>query len=77
MSDSPQTQSHSLEGFTPLVTLTEVCGGLLIILVTIWTAYYRNGFSWRSNPSLEFNWHPLLMTIGLVYLYANGIICLK
>ena len=23
---------------------------------------------------LEFNWHPLLMVIGLVYLYGNGIL---
>ncbi|XP_067208627.1 transmembrane ascorbate-dependent reductase CYB561-like isoform X2 [Linepithema humile] len=72
--DSPQRQSHSLEGFTPLITIAETCGGLLIILVVIWTTYYRNGFSWRSNPSLEFNWHPLLMTIGLVFLYANAML---
>lgn len=66
--------SHSMEGFIPLLSLHEACGALLILLVTIWTSYYRNGFSWRSNPQLEFNWHPLLMTIGLVFLYANGII---
>lgn len=68
--DSPQ--SHSLEGFIPLLSVTEGCGALLIILMVVWTSYYRDGFSWRSNPQLEFNWHPLLMTIGLVFLYANG-----
>lgn len=75
--DSPQTSSHSLEGFTPLVVVTQMCGGLLVILVIIWTAHYRNGFSWTSNPGLEFNWHPLLMIIGLVVTYANGTVCLK
>ena len=33
---------------------------------------YRHGFTWRDNPKLEFNWHPLLMTIGLIFLYGNG-----
>ncbi|XP_071567424.1 transmembrane ascorbate-dependent reductase CYB561 isoform X5 [Temnothorax nylanderi] len=70
--ESPQTESHSLEGFIPLLSITEGCGALLVILVIVWTSFFRNGFSWRSNPELEFNWHPLLMTIGLVFLYANG-----
>lgn len=65
-------QSRSMKDFYPLLSLTEACGIFLIILMTIWTGYYRNGFSWKSNPQLEFNWHPLLMTIGLVFLYANG-----
>lgn len=66
-------QSRSMKDFIPLLSLTEACGIFLIILMIIWTGYYRNGFSWKSNPQLEFNWHPLLMTIGLVFLYANGI----
>lgn len=77
ITESPQTQSQSLHGFIPLLGLTEALGALLVILVVIWTAYFRGGFSWRSNPMLEFNWHPLLMTIALVFLYANGIAYLK
>ncbi|KYM79476.1 Cytochrome b561 [Atta colombica] len=72
--EAPQIQSHSLEGFIPLLSLTEGCGALLVILMIVWTGYYRQGFSWRSNPKLEFNWHPLLMTIGLVFLYANAML---
>lgn len=75
--ESPQTQSQSLKGFIPLLSLTEGCGVLLVSLVLVWTCYYRNGFSWRSNPQLEFNWHPLLMIIGLVFLYANGAVYIK
>ncbi|XP_011160606.1 cytochrome b561 isoform X2 [Solenopsis invicta] len=70
--ESPETQS--LEGFIPLLSITEGCGVLLIILMFVWTGYYRNGFSWRSNPQLEFNWHPLLMIIALVFLYANAML---
>ncbi|KYN01039.1 Cytochrome b561 [Cyphomyrmex costatus] len=72
--ESPQMQSHSLEGFIPLLSLTEGCGVLLVILMIVWTGYYRNGFSWRSNLNLEFNWHPLLMTIGFVFLYSNAML---
>lgn len=76
--ESPQTpQSQSLDGFIPLLSLTEAVGALLVILVLVWTTYFRGGFSWRSTPAFEFNWHPLLMTIGLVFLYANGIVYRK
>ena len=34
---------------------------------------YRNGFALSTKePGIEFNWHPLFMTIGLIYLYGNG-----
>ena len=31
-----------------------------------------DGFAWQSNPSLQFNWHPFLMNLGMLYLYGNG-----
>lgn len=63
---------EGLEGFTFLFYLNEAVGGLLVISIAVWTIYYEGGFAWRSLPGLEFNWHPLLMTIGLVFLYSNG-----
>lgn len=66
----PSTQN--LEGFNVLFGITEIFGVLLIILMLVWTTHYEGGFAWTSNPKLQFNWHPLLMTIGLVFLYANG-----
>ncbi|XP_012154017.1 transmembrane ascorbate-dependent reductase CYB561 isoform X2 [Megachile rotundata] len=65
---------QSLEGFKPLVIAMEVIGAILVILVAIWCNSYRGGFAWRSNPALEFNWHPMLMTLGFVFLYANGML---
>lgn len=64
---------ENLEGFKPLTILMQIIGATLIILVIIWCGNYRGGFAWNSNPELEFNWHPLLMVIGFVFLYANGI----
>ncbi len=34
--------------------------------------HYRDGFAWHSDPALQFNWHPLLMIMSMVYLYGNG-----
>merc|ERR1711988_1835314 len=45
-----------------------------VILTGIWTGHYLGGFAWRSNPSLQFNWHPFLMNLGMIYLYGNGIL---
>ena len=66
------SQKQRLEGFTPLFYLTEGIGILLVILVSVWCIHFRGGFGWTSNPGLEFNWHPFLMTFGLVFLYGNG-----
>lgn len=36
-----------------------------------WVFIYLGGLSWSSTPEIQFNWHPLLMTIGMIYLYGN------
>lgn len=41
-------------------------------LVLFWVLYYRGGFGWRDEPKLEFNYHPVLMIGGFVYLAGNG-----
>uniref|UniRef100_A0A1B6DWF8 Cytochrome b561 domain-containing protein n=1 Tax=Clastoptera arizonana TaxID=38151 RepID=A0A1B6DWF8_9HEMI len=65
---------EDLQGFNLIFIITQVVGVILVILVGIWTGYYRGGFAWSSSPSLEFNWHPLLMTIGMIYFFANSIL---
>ena len=45
---------------------------MAVVLVGIWTGHHLGGFAWQSDPKHEFNWHPLLMTLGMIYLYGNG-----
>lgn len=60
-------------GFLPLFVSAQVVGLLAILLVISWTTYYLGGLGW-GNPNTRFNWHPLLMVIGFVYLYGNSIL---
>ena len=52
----------------------EISGFVLLILMGYWTGVMRGGFAWQEDPKKEFNLHPLFMTIGLIYLYGNGMI---
>ena len=45
---------------------------MAVVLMGIWMGHFRKGFAWSENPDLEFNWHPLLMTLGMIFLYGNG-----
>jgi len=63
-----------LINFKVLYVLTQLCGLTLIVLMGIWVGAYMGGTDWRDEPKQEFYWHPILMTIGLIYLYGNGIL---
>lgn len=47
-----------------------VLAALLLIasltLTLFWIMYYREGFSWDTNPTLQFNLHPVLMVAGFI-----------
>ena len=45
---------------------------MAVVLVGIWTGHFLGGFAFKDDPEHQFNWHPLLMTLGLVFLYGNG-----
>ncbi|KAF5899109.1 cytochrome b ascorbate-dependent protein 3, partial [Clarias magur] len=49
------------------LVLSLVC----VVLVIHWNASYRGGFSWDGKIT-QFNWHPVLMVLGLVVLYGNA-----
>lgn len=57
--------------FRFLFLVLQGIGCTLIILTFYWVFAHRGGLSWSSTPKVQFNWHPLLMTIGMIYLYGN------
>jgi len=65
---------QDLRGLRPSFIISQVVGVSMVVLMSIWTGHFMGGFTGQSNPQLEFNWHPLLLTISLVYLYGNGIL---
>lgn len=73
MEQETSEQTHNLKGYNILLLITEICGAVLILLTMIWIFYFRGGLAWDSDAGKLFNWHPLLMVIGFVFLYANGI----
>jgi len=43
------------------------------VMVGVWMGIYRGGFAWdEDDPRHQFNYHPLLIYIGFVFLYGNG-----
>ncbi|XP_029961186.1 lysosomal membrane ascorbate-dependent ferrireductase CYB561A3 isoform X2 [Salarias fasciatus] len=50
-----------------LLALSLAC----VVCVCVWNSRWRGGFAWDGS-SLQFNWHPVLMVVGLVVLYGNG-----
>uniref|UniRef100_U5ETM5 Putative non-vertebrate eumetazoan cytochrome b n=1 Tax=Corethrella appendiculata TaxID=1370023 RepID=U5ETM5_9DIPT len=66
--------SASLSNFRILYLITQMVGGAIIILVGSWIGVHLGGLAWTRYPSIQFNWHPLLMVIGMVFLYGNSIL---
>ncbi|KAH8379973.1 hypothetical protein KR009_008246 [Drosophila setifemur] len=64
----------ALINFKVLYVLTQLCGLTLIVLVGTWIGQHFGGLGGTANPKLEFNWHPLFMTIGFIYMYGNSIL---
>ena len=52
----------------------EISGITLVILTGYWTGVKRGGFASQEDVGKEFNLHPLLITIGMIYFYGNGMI---
>ncbi|XP_056640639.1 transmembrane ascorbate-dependent reductase CYB561 [Diorhabda carinulata] len=69
-----RTEHQKVKHYQLLYTLTTSIGIGTIILVLFWILYYQNGFAWQSLPRVQFNWHPLLMIIGMVFFYSQAML---
>lgn len=60
----------SMVNFRIIYMIQHMVGVTIIILMCAWVSLFLGGFG-TSHPSIEFNWHPVLMTVGMVYMYGN------
>ncbi|XP_055531293.1 plasma membrane ascorbate-dependent reductase CYBRD1 [Wyeomyia smithii] len=64
----------SYNNFRVLYLITQMVGAAIVIMVGSWIGAHLGGLAWTSRPSVQFNWHPLLMTMGMIFLYGNSIL---
>ncbi|CAF3372004.1 unnamed protein product [Rotaria socialis] len=62
-----------LLGYNPLWVFAQLLGLLALILIGILfdKKHTAGGYNWKTSP---FNYHPLMMTIGLLFCYGNAIL---
>ncbi|CAH1738057.1 transmembrane ascorbate-dependent reductase CYB561-like isoform X2 [Aphis gossypii] len=65
--------NDQIPGYLSIYTIFQFIGILLILSVFLWLQVYRTGFGFSGTIKIC-NWHPLLMTITFVYLFANSIL---
>ncbi|XP_012506229.1 PREDICTED: uncharacterized protein LOC105815585 isoform X2 [Propithecus coquereli] len=54
-------------GFLVLLVSALLVGFLSVIFTLVWVLHYRGGLGW-DGTELEFNWHPVLMVTGFVFI---------
>ncbi|XP_036995442.2 plasma membrane ascorbate-dependent reductase CYBRD1 [Artibeus jamaicensis] len=60
------------KGFLALLVAALLFGFLSVILTIVWVLHYRGGLAWDGG-SLEFNWHPVLVVTGFVFIQGIAI----
>ncbi|NXA11006.1 CYBR1 reductase, partial [Sapayoa aenigma] len=59
--------------FLALLASTLLVGFVSVILSLVWVFHYREGLSWDGGLG-EFNWHPVLIITGFVFIQGIAII---
>ena len=67
------TLTMSLKHLVCLSSILQIVGLLLFCLTVYWVEHHKNGLAWGATDlGIDFNWHPVLMTLSLILLYGNG-----
>ncbi|XP_073865543.1 plasma membrane ascorbate-dependent reductase CYBRD1 isoform X3 [Macaca fascicularis] len=59
--------------FLALLGSALLVGFLSVIFTLVWVLHYREGLGWDGS-ALEFNWHPVLVVTGFVFIQGIAII---
>jgi len=64
---------HNRRLFLGSFLIVEALGLLLVTLTIVWVEKHKGGVKWsQTDLGIDFNWHPILMTLSLIFLYGNG-----
>ncbi|CAG9854291.1 unnamed protein product [Phyllotreta striolata] len=53
--------------------IATVIGIFTFMLLLIWLFAFKNGLGFKT-ADLIFNWHPLLMTLGMIFMFSHAIL---
>jgi len=53
--------------------VSQVLGLFIIVLVSVWISKYLGGIGFTTDSQL-FNFHPLFMTLGMVFIFGDAIL---
>ncbi|XP_060635086.2 plasma membrane ascorbate-dependent reductase CYBRD1 [Anolis sagrei] len=59
--------------FLALLLVAVLLGLAAVSFSLVWTCYYREGLGWDGDAR-EFNWHPVLMVTGFIFIQGLAII---
>lgn len=68
---SETSTADNMKHFRLVYVISQLVGLTIVILTIVWVFGYLGGLSWSSTPKTQFNWHPLLNIIGMIYLFGN------
>merc|ERR1712179_405646 len=63
---------HNRRLFFICLAVTEAFGICAVVLTVHWAINIKGGVAYVEDMGVPFNWHPILMTISLIFLYGNG-----
>nr|XP_046261212.1 plasma membrane ascorbate-dependent reductase CYBRD1 [Scatophagus argus] len=64
---------ENFKQFLVALSAAAAVGVVSIIFVLRWALYYKGGLAWDGGLA-EFNWHPVLIVIGFIFLQGMAII---
>merc|ERR1711990_717945 len=72
-SDRMNPSIHNRPLFQTLSLTVSLIGLTLVITTIAWVGKFKGGVAFSyTEKGIDFNWHPILMTISLIFLYGNG-----
>ncbi|VDP37743.1 unnamed protein product, partial [Soboliphyme baturini] len=67
-------EQQDLHWFKQVFVLSQTFGITSVILIALWMGNYDGGYGWSDQPDQMFHYHPLLMSIGLLFVFGEAIL---